>query len=205
MAAPPIPPMRLGPIGIGPAVEELHRPASRVLAERYELTAFSDSQAANSTIDAPSGLAPDLVLTGGAIGTYLASHPGIPAPPESDDVRPAGTQGVLAGSSRQCRVPHSGSGTTTHPTLVRGSENRYRARPFADAVRSAPRQVGGATQSVADAMVVQRALDSAQRTAELALDPVSGTGPVPPRRPRGSTGLFDGLPGRISSSATFVA
>ena len=35
---------------------------------------------------------------------------------------------------------------------------------------------------------------------------VPGAGPVPLWRPRGSTGLFDGLPGqRISSSASFVA
>ncbi|WP_238598414.1 hypothetical protein [Saccharothrix sp. ALI-22-I] len=55
-------------------------------------------------------------------------------------------------------------------------------------------------------MVVQRALDSAERAAVLALDPVPGAGPVPLWRPRGSTGLFDGLPGqRISSSASFAA
>jgi len=56
--------------------------------------------------------------------------------------------------------------------------------------------------TVANAMVVRRALDSAQRAAELALDPC----PIPLRRPRGSTGLFDGLPGlRIRSSASFAA
>lgn len=64
MAAPAIPPIRLGPTDTGLAVEKLHRRA-----------------AANSTIDAPS----DLVCTGGAIGNHTASNPEIPLPPEPDD------------------------------------------------------------------------------------------------------------------------
>lgn len=212
MAAPPIPPIRLGLIGTGLAVEKLHWPASRGLTDRYVVTAFTDSAAeqsgrfadysgvdparatafltlaaghpdrhiaqirllcgdiarvhgavrtANSTIDAPSDPTLDLVFTGGAIGNHTASYPEIPVPPEPNDVRLYGTEGVLTG-----RV----------------------------------------AQSVANAMVVQRALDSAERAAELALDPVPGAGPVPLWRPRGSTGLFDGLPGqRISSSASFAA
>jgi hypothetical protein len=65
MAAPPIP---LGLIGTGLAVEKPHRPAWRGLADR---------RVANSTIDAPSDLAPNLVHTGGVIGGYPTSHPGI--------------------------------------------------------------------------------------------------------------------------------
>jgi hypothetical protein len=44
-------------------------------------------QAANSTIDAPSDLALDLVFTGGAIGNHTASYPEIPVPPEHNDMR----------------------------------------------------------------------------------------------------------------------
>jgi predicted dehydrogenase len=119
-----------------------------------------------------------------------------------------GTEGVLAGSSSERRVTHSSSDATTHATVFRGIDNGYHAElvDFADAVRFGPRPVGSVAQSVANAMVVQRALDSAERAAELALDPVPGAGPVPLWRPRGSTRLFDGLPGqRISSSASFVA
>jgi predicted dehydrogenase len=218
--------------------------------------------AANSTIEAPSDLALNLVFTGGAIGNYTASYPEIPVP-EPHDMRLYGTEGVLAGSSSERRVTHSSSDATTHTTVFRGSDNGYRAElvsragnqapnspaqlpaggvagraqvrsstratrrlasenpdpptyaphfrretlvDFADAVRFGPRPAGSVAQSVADAMVVQRTLDSAERAAELALDPVPGAGPVPLWRPRGSTGLFDGLPGQhISSSATFVA
>jgi predicted dehydrogenase len=165
---------------------------------------------ANSTIDAPSDLVLNLVFTGGAIGNYTASYPEIPVPPEPNEMRLYGTEGVLvlAGSPSEQRVTRSDSDGTTHTTVFRGSDNGYRAElvDFADAVRFGTRPVGSVAQSVANAMVVQRALDSAERAAELALDPVPGAGQVPLWRPRGSTGLFDGLPGqRINSSASFVA
>jgi len=167
-------------------------------------------QAANSTIDAPSDLTLNLVFTGGAIGNYTASFPEIPVPPEPNDMRLYGTEGVLvlAGSESERRVTRSGSDATTHTTVFRGSDNGYRAElvDFADAVQFGARPVGSVAQSVANALVVQRAFDSAERAAVLALDPVPGAGPVPLWRPRGSAGLFDGLPGqRISSSASFAA
>src|SRR5262245_32820444 len=43
MAASPIPPIRLGLIGTGLAVEKLHWPALRGLTDRYVVTAFTDS------------------------------------------------------------------------------------------------------------------------------------------------------------------
>jgi predicted dehydrogenase len=45
MAAPVIPPIRLGLIGTGLAVEKLHWPALRGLADRFAVTAFTDSSA----------------------------------------------------------------------------------------------------------------------------------------------------------------
>ncbi|MEV6825323.1 Gfo/Idh/MocA family oxidoreductase [Amycolatopsis sp. NPDC051102] len=167
-------------------------------------------QAANSTIDAPSDLTLNLVFTGGAIGNYTASFPEIPVPPEPNEMRLYGTEGVLvlAGSESERHVTRSSPDASTHTTVFRGSDNGYRAElvDFADAVQFGVRPVGSVAQSVANAMVVQRALDSAEQAAALALDPVPGAGPVPLWRPRGSAGLFDGLPGqRISSSASFAA
>jgi predicted dehydrogenase len=167
-------------------------------------------QSANSTIDAPADLVLNLVFADGAIGNYTASYPEIPVPPEPNEMRLYGTEGVLvlAGSGAERRVTRSGADATTHTTVFRGADDGYRAElvDFADAVQFGVRPVGSVAQSVANAMVVQRALDSAERAAELALDPVPGAGPVPLWRPRGSTGLFDGLPGqRISSSASFAA
>ncbi|HWO63270.1 MAG TPA: Gfo/Idh/MocA family oxidoreductase [Umezawaea sp.] len=167
-------------------------------------------QTANSTMEAPSDLALTLVFTGGAIGNYTASYPEIPVPPEPNDMRLYGTEGVLvlAGSESERRVTRSSPDATTHTTVFRGVDNGYRAElvDFADAVQFGVRPVGSVAQSVANAMVVQRALDSAERAAAMVLDPVPGAGPVPLWRPRGSTGLFDGLPGqRTSSSASFAA
>lgn len=63
--------------------------------------------------------------------------------------------------------------------VPRGIDNGYRAElvDFADAVQFGVRPVGSVAQSVANAMVVQRALDSAERAAVLAPDPVPGAGP----------------------------
>jgi predicted dehydrogenase len=167
------------------------------------------AQAATRTIDAPSDLALNPDLTGGAIGNHTASHPEeIPVPPEPDGMRPHGTESVLAGSSSRRRVTRGGSDATTNTTVFRGVDNGHRAKlvEHADAVRFGVRHVGSAAHGVANAMVVQRALDSAVRAAELALDPAPGAGPVPPRRSRGSTALFFGPPGQhINSSASFAA
>jgi hypothetical protein len=48
MAAPTIPPIRLGLTGTGPAVEKPHWPALCGLADRYVVTAFTDSSAERS-------------------------------------------------------------------------------------------------------------------------------------------------------------
>jgi predicted dehydrogenase len=117
MAAPSIPPIRLGLIGTGLAVEKPHCPALRELGDRCVVTAFTDSSAEQCR--------------------RFADHSG--------------------GRPSPGRVPH----ITQIRLHFRGIDNGYR-------------------------------------------DPVLG--PVPLWRPRGSTGLFDGLSGQgISSSAFFVA
>jgi predicted dehydrogenase len=50
MAANTIPPIRLGLIGTGLAVEKLHRPALRGLADRYVVTAFTDRSGEQSRL-----------------------------------------------------------------------------------------------------------------------------------------------------------
>ena len=71
-------------------------------------------------MDAPSDLALTL-FTGGAIGNYTASYPEIPVPPEPNDMRLYGTEGVLvlAGSESERRVTRSSSDATTHTTVRR--------------------------------------------------------------------------------------
>jgi hypothetical protein len=59
--------------------------------------------------------------------------------------------------------------------------------------------VGTIAQSVANMRVVLAALDSAEQAAVVTLDS-PGDGGVPLWHPRGSAGLFDGLPGTHENS-----
>jgi hypothetical protein len=95
---------------------------------------------------------------------------------------------------------------TTTPTSFRDNGHRAELVDFADAVPFEVRPFGSIARSAADAMIVQRPLDPAQRAAVPVLDPVPGKGPVPLWQPRRSTGLFNVLPGQhICSSASFAA
>jgi predicted dehydrogenase len=160
-------------------------------------------QWANSTIDGPSDLTLNLVFADGAIGNYTASYCEIPVPPEPNEMRLYGTEGVLVlgGSEAERRVTLSRSDGTTHTVAFRGIDNGYYAElcNFADAVRFGEPLVGTVAQSVANMMIVLRALDSAERAAVVSLDPVPGGGRVSLWRPRGGSGLFDGLPGECTS------
>ncbi|CAM3578681.1 hypothetical protein KIPE111705_15225 [Kibdelosporangium persicum] len=108
------------------------------------------------------------------------------------------------------------AGGTLHCPASRRLADRYVATPFTDRSAKQSRrftgtpwqlsQYRGGVHHIAQIRVVQRVLGSAQRATVLALDPESGSGPVPLWRPRGSTGLVDGLPAQhISSSASFAA
>lgn len=182
MAAPAIPPIRPGLIGTGLAVERLHRPASRRHA--------------------------DALAAGYPDRTFVVGENG-----EVDELRAAavvdtaedGRVGGGVGAAARHAALRLGSGGHEHAlAAVQPAVQPRAVQPRA--VRFGVRPVGGVARSAANEIVVQRALDSAQRVAALALDPVPGAGPVPLWRHRGSTGLFDGLPGqRFSSSASLAA
>lgn len=152
MAASAIPPIWLGLIGTGLAVEKLHRPALRRPADRYVVTAFTDRSAEQ----------------GGRLADYSGAGP----------ARAAADRAAL---------------------LARDVDAVLISVPIPQLYEVGARRAHGWQG---------RALPEAdrRRAAVLALDPVPGAGPVPLWRPRGSTGLCDGLPGqRISSSAFFAA
>ncbi|GAA0944706.1 Gfo/Idh/MocA family oxidoreductase [Pseudonocardia zijingensis] len=155
-------------------------------------------QWANSTIDSPSDLALNLTFSGGAIGNYTACYSEIPVPPEPNDMRLYGTEGVLvlSGPEAERRVTLMRADGTTRTDVFRGIDNGYYGElcDFSDAVRHGGPVVGTIAQSVANMRIVLAALDSAEESAVVALDsPVEGG--VPLWRPRGASGLFDGLPG----------
>jgi predicted dehydrogenase len=160
-------------------------------------------QWANSTIDSPSDLTLNLAFAGGAIGNYTACYSEVPVPPEPNDMRLYGTEGVLvlSGPEAERRVTVLHADGTTRTDVFRGIDNGYYAElcDFADAVRYGRPVVGTVAQSVANMRIVLGALDSAERAEVVALD-VPGEGGVPLWRPRDAAGLFDGLPGVRTST-----
>jgi len=164
-------------------------------------------QWANSTIDSPSDLTLNLAFAGGAIGNYTSTYSEIAVPEEPNDMRLYGTEGVLvlSGPETERRVTLSRPDGTSQTDVFRGIDNGYYAElcNFSDAVRHGEPVVGTVRQSVANMLVVLRALDSAEQEAVLPLDgPLSAVDGVPLWRPRGASGLFDGLPGERTTSTT---
>lgn len=161
-------------------------------------------QWANSTIDSPSDLALNLTFAGGAIGNYTACYSEVPVPPEPNDMRLYGTEGVLvlSGPEAERRVTLLRPDGTTTTDVFRGIDNGYFAElcDFSDAVRHGRPVVGTIAQSVANMRIVLGALDSAKDATVVELDNPTGGG-VPLWRPMGSEGLFDGLPGTREISA----
>jgi predicted dehydrogenase len=164
-------------------------------------------QWANSTIDSPSDLALNLTFAGGAIGNYTACYSEVPVPPEPNDMRLYGTEGVLvlSGPEAERRVTLTRADGATRIDVFRGIDNGYYAElcDFADAVRHGEPVVGTVAQSVANMRIVLAALDSAEQAAVVALD-ATEEGGVPLWRPRGGAGLFDGLPGVHEASEETV-
>lgn len=118
-----------------------------------------------------------------------------------------GTEGVLvlSGPEAERRVTLTRADGTTRTDVFRGIDNGYYGElcDFADAVRYGEPVVGTIAQSVANMRIVLAALDSAEQAAVVALD-ASEEGGVPLWRPRGGTGLFDGLPGVQEASEETV-
>lgn len=160
-------------------------------------------QWANSTIDSPSDLVLNLTFASGAIGNYTACYSEVPVPPEPNDLRIYGTEGVLvlAGGPDERRVTLARADGTTRTDVFRGIDNGYYAElcDFADAVRHGESVVGTIAQSVTNMRIVLAALDSAERGEVVPLD-LPAEGGVPLWRPRGGEGLFDGLPGERRKS-----
>jgi predicted dehydrogenase len=156
-------------------------------------------QRANTTIDSPSDLTMNLVFASGVVGNYTACYPEIPIPAEPNDMRVYGTEGVLAlsGSPAARRVSLYRPDGTDEITVFEGIDYGYYGElsNFADAIQHGEPVVGTVRQTFANMMIVLRALDSAESGAAQPMDGLDAPG-LALWRPRGGTGLFDGMPGR---------
>ncbi|MFZ0216258.1 MAG: Gfo/Idh/MocA family oxidoreductase [Candidatus Dormiibacterota bacterium] len=159
------------------------------------------TQRANETIDAPSDLALTMEFASGAIGSYAASYKELPVPPEPNETRLYGTEGVLvlAGEQRTFTVTLHRPDVVPEVHRFSGIDNGYWAelRNFYEAVRCGAAIVGTVQQSVKNLLVVMRALDSAAQHQMLGVDAPALSAPpgVPFWTPHGTEDWHEGAPG----------
>jgi len=158
------------------------------------------TQSANSTVDAPSDLTLDLEFADGAIGNYTACYPEIPVPPESNEMRLYGTEGVMAlggqGSSRHVAIYRPDGAVEEHRFEQIDSGYFGEFLNFYEAIMHGAPIVATIAQSFHNMLIVLRGLDAAEQTRVFDLDPATA---VPLWRPHGAAGLFDGLPGHATT------
>jgi len=157
-------------------------------------------QTANTTIDAPSDLTLNLWFAGGAIGNYTACYPDIPVPPESNEMRLYGTEGVMTlggqASSRQVAIHRPDGRIEEH--RFDGIDSGYYGEflNFSEAIAHGAPVIATIEQNFQNMLIILRGLDSAEQGRVLDLDEAPG---VPLWRPHGASGLFDGLPGHYTA------
>ena len=163
-------------------------------------------QYANPTHGGPSDLVLNMHFVSHAIGSFTAAHLAIPAPGETNEMRLYGSDGVLAVGGRMRRrevalLRPDGSSERQTVEADGGYYNEW--LNFHDAIVHDEPIVGTIAQSYHNLLLVMRALDSAEerRMIEIADAPggLSEAG-VPLWRPRGATGLFEGLPCKIAGA-----
>ncbi|MDQ6833079.1 MAG: Gfo/Idh/MocA family oxidoreductase [Chloroflexota bacterium] len=157
-------------------------------------------QTANTTIDAPSDLTLTLWFAGGAIGNYTACYPDIPVPPESNEMRLYGTEGILTlngqATSRQVAIHRPDGSIEEHRFDEIDSGYYGEFLNFYEAIVHDAPVIATIEQNFQNMLIILRGLDSAEQGRVLDLDEASG---VPLWRPYGASGLFDGLPGHYTT------
>ena len=164
-----------------------------------------ETQRANGTIDAPSDLTLNLRFVSGAIGNYTACYPEIPVPPEPNELRLYGTEGVMAlnGQTGMRRVSIYRPDGTVEEHRFDEIDNGYYGEflNFSEAIVHDAPVVGTIGQTLHTRLIVLRGLDSAEQGRAVSLTDAPGglaASSVPLWRPHGVPGLFDGLPGRYT-------
>jgi predicted dehydrogenase len=160
---------------------------------------YGELQDANDATGGPSDLALTLRFVNGAIGSYTAAYPELAVPAEPNEMRLYGTEGVMTLADRRVRLYRGGM---VEEFTLEGEEGSYynELRDFYDAVIHGEPLVGTVLQTYRNMQIVLGGLDAAETgrvtTIERGPGELSAAG-VPLWRPRGATGLFDGLPVRL--------
>jgi predicted dehydrogenase len=161
-------------------------------------------QDANTTHGGPSDLTLTLRFASGAIGSYTAAYPELAVPPEPNEMRLYGDAAVMVVASR--RVALHRPGGVTEEYRLEESDGGYSNEflNFYDAIVHDEAVVGTIEQSYRAMLLILKGLESAE-TGQVSVlrspDEPARAG-IPLWRPRGATGLFDGLPVRLSRTAS---
>jgi predicted dehydrogenase len=153
-------------------------------------------QDANPAMGGPSDLVANVHFVNDAIGSYAAAYLPIATPDEPNGMRLYGRQGIASWRGFRLRVTGADGRGVEHVFETDGGYYNQLLN-FYEAIQYDEPIVGTIEQSFANLEVVMRALDSAESGKEVAVTEVPGGArapAVPLWRPRGASGLFDGLP-----------
>jgi predicted dehydrogenase len=157
----------------------------------------------NSAIEAPSVLALNFGFASGGSGSLFYGSFNNPVVEETNDTRVYGTDGNLIVRWHGVRLIRSDGSTEEH--VFQASNAFYNEfLNFYDAIVYDEPIVGTVAQSAKNMLILLRALDSADQGKTLDLSAEAWNLPadgVPLWRPRGATGLFDGLPVTVGVKA----
>jgi predicted dehydrogenase len=154
----------------------------------------------NVTMDAPSAMVMTLGFASGASGNCIWGFLGNPVLDEVRETRLYGSGGALIFSEGLARVIHADGSIEEYRVEFadRGHYNMF--LNFHDAIVHDEPVVATVRQSFENMLVVLQALESAEqghRAEVVAVSVEPWAGGVPLWRPRGASGLFEGLPCQV--------
>ena len=157
---------------------------------------YARTERINATMDAPSALAMTCEFAGGASGNCVWGFLGNPVLDEAREMRLYGGEGALVSSRGKVRLIRADGSLDEHRVEPTESGHYNMFLNFHDAVVHDEPMVATVRQSFENMLVVLQALKSAEegdRTEVVATGVPPSAGGVPLWRPRGMSGLFDGL------------
>jgi len=157
---------------------------------------YARTERINATMDAPSALAMTCEFAGGASGNCVWGFLGNPVLDEAREMRLYGGEGALVSSRGKVRLIRADGSLEEHRVEPTESGHYNMFLNFHDAVVHDEPMVATVRQSFENMLVVLQALKSAEegdRTEVVAAGVPPSAGGVPLWRPRGMSGLFDGL------------
>lgn len=161
---------------------------------------YAQTEWMNRTMDAPSTLAMTFNFGGGASGSCVWGFLGNPVLAEVRDTHLYGDRGGLTVTRGQARLIHADGSVEEHRVELADSGHYNMLLNFYDALMHDEPMIATVRQSFENMLVVLRALDSAEhgRPSELIdVGVAAAAGGVPLWRPRGASGLFEGLSCRV--------